>query len=476
MKTRRHRFWIGLNTGTALLLAAAITLMVNYLSYRHYERIDWSRTQRYTLSPKTTALLDSLDKPVQVTVFFQPGHVLYEDILNLLREYQFHCKQLSIQWVDPDRDIAMTEEMAQKYEVKEANVVVFECEGRTEYERIDEIAKIDASSGVERILAFRGEQSFSSAIQAVVQQSSPTVYFLTGHGERDIDSFDKRKGFSYIRQLIERDNAIVKTLELSVEKQIPTECDVLVIAGVTQRMSDTEAERIGTWLKRNGRLMVLADATYTTGLETLLNDWGVVLRNDVVLDPERTMTGREVFISAYGAHPITDKLGTSAAIFHLPRSVELGAGKSQSADRPQVTSLAFSSKKSWSESRPGQSPATYDPQTDLQGPVSLAVAVEKGGSPGPLDMQIRPARLVVFGDSGFVSNGGLTGGDTSLFMSALNWLLCREQLMEIAPKLPTDTRIQLTRGDTRLLFWSLVAGIPSIAALIGIALWLVRRK
>lgn len=476
MKTRRHRFWIGLNSGTALMLAVAIVLMINYLSFRHYYRTDWSRTQRYSLSPKTIKILDSLEKPVNITVFFQQGNVLHEDIQNLLREYQFHSDQLNILWADPDRDLAMTEEMALKYDVAEPNVVVFECDGRTEYQRTDEIAQIDASSGVERIVAFRGEQAFSSAIQGVVQADTPTVYFLAGHGERDIDNFDKRTGFSRIRQLIERDNATVSKLVLSVEKQIPEDCDVLVSAGASLRMSDTEAELIDAWLSRSGRLMVLADAGYNTGLEPLLNDWGVVMRPDVVFDPSRTLTGREVFVSAYGQHPVTDKLGNTAASFHLPRSVERGRQSQQGADRPQVTPLAFSSDKGWSESNLEQSPAKYDKGIDLPGPVSMAAAIEKGGTPGPLDMQIRPSRIIVFGDSGFVSNGGLTGGDTSLFMSALNWLLSREQLMEIAPKLPNDTRLQLARSETKKLFISTVIGIPALAALFGIILWLLRRR
>ncbi len=477
MKTRRHRLWIGLNSGTALLLAVVIVLMINYLSYRHYYRADWSRTQRYALSPKTIGLLESLESPVNITVFFQPGNVLYEDIHNLLREYQVHSSQLNIQWIDPDRDIALTEEMAVKYQVTEPNVVVFEYGERSEYERDDEIAQIDASSGVERILVFRGEQSFSSAIQGVVQQTSPTVYFLTGHGERDIESFDPRNGFSAVRQLIERDNAEVRTLELSVKKQIPANCDVLIVAGAAQSMSETETELIGTWLRHSGRLMVLADAGRVSGLERLIHDWGVRLRNDVVLDPERTMTGREVFVSAYNNnHPVTDKLGTTAAIFHLPRSVEPATAQAHSADRPRVTPLAFSSDGSWSESQPEQSPAKYDADTDKIGPLSLAAAVEKGATAGLLDMQIRPSRMIIFGDSGFVSNGGLTGGDTSLFMSSLNWLLNREQLMAIAPKPINDTRLKLTRTDTRILFWSAVWSIPALAALLGIILWMRRRK
>ncbi len=479
MKNRRHRLWITLNTGAALLLALAVAVMVNYLSFRHYYRIDWSRAQLYKLSSKTTSLLESLDKPVAVTVFFQPGNVLYEDIHNLLREYQFHSGRLNIQWVDPDRDISQTEELAVKYKVTEPNVVVFDCEGRSKYVRVDEIANIDASSGIERITVFKGEQAFSSAIQGVVQKTVPVVYFLTGHGERDITDFDRRTGFSGAAQLIERDNIEVRPLLLSTAKQIPADCGALIVAGASQSMSKSEADLIGVWLHRSGRLMVLSDAGQTSGLEKLLQEWGVQLRNDVVIDPDRTLTGREVFAAAYNRHPITAKLGTTAAIFHMPRSVRQDdtQSKTTSADRPKVTPLALSSKNSWAEAQPDQMPPKYDVGTDdLPGPVSMAVVVEKGDTAGLLDMQIRPSRLVVFGDSGFVSNSGLTGGDTSLFMSSLNWLLDREQLMAIDPKKVDDTRLKLTREKIRILSWSAVGAIPALAALLGTALWFRRRK
>ncbi len=477
MKTRRHRLWINLNAGASLLLAAAIALMVNYLSYRHYYRADWSRTQRYALSPKTMTLLDSLNDPVNITVFFQPGNVLYEDIYNLLREYQFHSDKLNIQWVDPDRDISLTEEMAVKYQVTEPNVVVFEHADRTDYVRKDEIAVISDSSGVERITSFRGEQAFSTALQGVVQQTAPVVYFLTGHGERGIDNFDPRTGYSGISQMIERDNMDVRTLELSINKQIPADCAVLIVAGPAQSLSETEEDMIAAWLRNSGRLMVLTDAGRTSGLEPMLRDWGILVDSRLVIDVEKTLTGLDVAFYPNTTHPSTKALGKVRAFFHRPCMVEPDAGRNNTADRPHVTPLAASSDKSWLESRPHQTPAKYDPDTgDRIGPISMAAAAEKGAPSGQLDMQIRPSRIIVFGDSGFASNGGLTGGDASLFLSTLNWLTDREQLMAIAPRSANDTRIKLTRTDTRILFWSAVLGIPSIAAFIGFILWLCRRK
>lgn len=479
MKNRRHRLWIGLSTSAALMLALAITLMINYLSFRHYSREDWSRTQMYTLSSKTTGLLDTLDKPVNVTISFQLGNVLYDDVVNLLREYQAHSSRLNIFRVDPDRDIAQTEELKSRYADLEPNVIIFDCEGRTKYVREDDLATIDASRGLKRIISFRGEQAVSSAIQGVVQASVPVVYFLTGHGERDINNFDLRTGFSRAGQLVERDNIKVKPLLLSAEKQIPADCAALIVAGASQSMSKAEADIISVWLRRSGRLMVLSDAGQTSGLEKMLQDWGVLLRNDVVIDPDYSLQGQDLYVASYGKHPITEKLSNIAAVFYRPRSVEPDSAvqKSTAADRPRVTPLAFSSKNGWAETQLDQVPAKYTPGTDdLSGPVSLAVAVEKGDTAGLLNMQIRPSRLIVFGDSDFIANSVITGANQSLFMSALNWLVDREQLMAIAPKEVDDTRLKLTREKVRILFWSTVGLIPALAALLGTALWFRRRK
>jgi ABC-type uncharacterized transport system involved in gliding motility auxiliary subunit len=479
MKNRRHRLWITLNTGAALLLALAVALMVNYLSFRHYYRADWSRAQLYKLSSKTTSLLESLEKPIEVTVSFQTGNILYDEVTNLLREYQFHSRRLNIHRVDPDRELAKTEELKSKYAGLEPNVVIFDCEGRSKYVRADEIATIDASSGLERITAFKGEQAFSSAIQGVVQKTVPTVYFLTGHGERDITDFDLRTGFSRAGQLVERDNITVKPLLLSTEKQIPSDCSALIIAGASKGMSQAEADIISGWLRRSGRLMVLTDAGQTSGLEKLLQEWGVLLRNDVVYDPDFSLQGQDIYVAAYGKHPITEKLSNIAAVLYRPRSVEPDYSqlKTTAVDRPRVTPLILSSKKSWSETQLDQMPAKYDVGTDDRlGPIPLAVAVEKGDTAGLLDVQIRPSRLVVFGDSDFISNSAITGANQSLFMSALSWLLDREQLMAVAPKEVDDTHLKLTSERIRTLFWSAVGIIPALAALLGVALWLRRRK
>ena len=199
-----------------------------------------------------------------------------------------------------------------------------------------------------------------------------------------------------------------------------------------------------------------------------------------MLDPENTLKGSDVYVRSYYEHPITMRMGDSGARFHLPRSIVpliTEDSNSPSDDRPIVSELALTSEKSWSEMQVEDMSAKFDEDTgDRRGPISLAVAIERGASQTLLDVQIQPSRMVVFGDSDFVSNGALAGGDQDLFLSALNWLLDREVLMAISPKPIEEIKLSITRKQLNKIFWRTVVGIPSLAVIGGLLVWFRRRK
>ncbi len=476
------RILSNLNKAVSLVLALVVVLLVNWIVLTNPVRVDLSGRKYYSLSDKTTSLLKGLEHRVDVIVFFQEEHKLYLDIENLLEEYQYHSRNIHVEWVDPARDLARTEKLAKQYGLTEAQVVVFDVDGKSKIVKQNDLADIKMVKGHRDpiFFAFKGEQAFSSAIQGLIQGKTPMVYFLVGHGEKRVTEFDQVSGYSRIGTALVRDNLELKELLLTGEKQIPEDAAALVIAGPDKAMSATEADMVEDYLRRSGRVMILLDALKETGLEPMLRRWGVGLRNDFVLDPENTLKGSDVYVRTYYEHPITMRMGDSGARFHLPRSVEpllAEGGTGGDDDRPTVTQLAMTSEKSWSETQVDDMSPKYDEDTgDLRGSFSLAVAVERGAPQKMLDVQIQPSRMVVFGDSDFISNGALAGGDQDLFMSAMNWLLDREELMAIAPKPIEEIKLSLTRKQLGNLFWINVAGIPMLAVAGGLLVWARRRK
>jgi ABC-type uncharacterized transport system involved in gliding motility auxiliary subunit len=215
----------------------------------------------------------------------------------------------------------------------------------------------------------------------------------------------------------------------------------------------------------------------------MLRRWGVSLRDDFVVDPDNTLKGSDVYVGTYNEHPITQKLlemKASGATFYFPRSITpivTSKDKKSADDRPTVVELVLTSEKSWSETQVNDTPVKYDENTaDLRGVFSLAVAVERGAPQKQLDVKIQPSRMVVFGGSTFISNGALTGGNQDLFMSSLNWLLDREELMAIAPKPIEELKLNITQKQFRRLMGISVVGIPFVAVMGGLLVWFRRRK
>lgn len=478
---RRQRAIFRLNALAAWLLAGVLLVLVNYASHRYYYRTDLTRTRFYSLGEKTRNLLDTLDGEVKISVFFSPTHPFYNHIINLLKEYEYASRRIAVEYIDPHRDLSRMRELATAYQLDDENVLVFDSGEAEMVVPARDLVRYEYDTlqapMVPARAFFRGEVVFSSAIRAVNAPSQPRVYFLQGHDERDIASFDEYTGYSEIAEALRDDNIDLVALTIGENTAIPADAAALIIAGPARRISQPELDIIRLYLEQSGRILMLVDPLRAVGLETILADWGIRLYNDLVLDSANTLSGKEVVVTSFGPHPVTAGLGAVSVVFHLARSVTPvadGAGDTNPLDKPRVTVLAGSSENGWAEHDFSQSPLRFDPETDRPGPVPIAAAVEKGPEAG-LNVEIRPTRLVVIGDSDFVANGAISGGNQAFFLGALNWLLEREEMLAIDPKPLEEYRLTVTREQMRSLFMAVVLGIPAALAVLGLLVWWRRR-
>ncbi|MBU4212507.1 MAG: GldG family protein [Verrucomicrobia bacterium] len=483
----KHRFsfkrWLtGLTVWVTLGLAALMVLMVNYLSSHHPLRFDVSRARHYALTAETRSLLDHLPKDIRIVVFMSGEQELYHDVQSLLREYAYASARLRVEYVDPHRDMIRSKELALQYDLREPNVIVLDAGGKRRIVPVADLADYDYTptlAGRAKVLRrFCGEQALSTALQNLLQARKPIVYFLTGHGERQTDNFDPYTGYSIIARTMEKNNLEIKPLSFSGVSAVPGDANALIIAGPTKRLTHLEVEMIKTYLNNHGRLLLLVDPGLDSGLEEMLELWGVRLGSDRVVSS--STAGQQLLVTAYGEHSITKRLKNVTTIFTMPRSVQPLVGTNSAADKPadkpRVTVLASSSDQGWAELSVNQNPLKFDPGVDQGGPVPVAVAIEKGPVPG-MEVQLQPTRLVIVGDSVLVANGALLGGyNPDFFMNALNWLLERKETLMIASREPATIQVALDRGHLRRLSALVVVGLPGLVGLLGLMVWAQRRK
>jgi len=488
---RRRQLIVGTNVLVQIVAMLALVVMANWLVSRHYMRFDWTKAGYYKLSEKTKQVVTNLKEPVDVVVFLpESGRHEYvekvlDDVRNLLKELQFYGKKnLRVEYIDPQRDMARAQQMVAQYNLDSPDVVVFADGLRHKYVRLDEMVDLENNpmdEGEGRVKAFKGEGLFLSAIQTVTEEKPPKVDFLTGHGERDPEDSDQRTGYSEIVRYIKRDNITVEKWNLLEKQALPTDAGALVIAGPRTPFSQTEVNALEQFLKNRGRLLIMLDPRGQSGLEPLLKRWGVLVDNDLVMRKAGTLLGTELIdvnavVADYGAHPITAKLAGNNTEFPYARSVRRAPqAEAGAADQTLVTELVKTGPEYWGETDIDNEHPTFDPATDRAGPLSLAVAVETS-KPQGVDVDIGVARMVVVGTSRFVDNSSLAAGNLDFFMNSLNWVLHREQLVAVSPKVPEEFRLDMSPHQQLAVYLLVMGGMPLAVAIIGIVVWLGRRK
>ena len=461
---------MGTMSVVSILAMLAILVAVNYLGVRQNKRWDLTGNQIFSLSEQTLKVLRGLDAPAKLTVYDLATN--FDRLKARLEEYAYQSKQLTIEYVDIDREPAR---------VRAANVtapgtLVLEYKGR-----------------VERI-TMAEEQDIANAFIKATTGQEKKVYFVQGHGEKDPASAD-RTGYSAVAEALKGDNYGFEKLVLAQTSAVPDGATAVVVAGPVTDFFPGEIDALKKYLAKGGTLFAMIDPAEKTGEGTLpnfmafLKEWGIEVGSDIVVDAsgvgQMFGAGPTVPVAAsYPAHPITDRFNLMTA-YPLARSLTVAA-----VDGRTPQSIIETSDRSWAEKdldglAAGTDVSLDATKGDRQGPISLAVAVSAAATDAPPapapaaggDAPPRPeTRIVVVGDSDFAANVGLgVQGNKDLFLNTLGWLSQQEGLIAVRPKAPEDRRLAMTADQVSQINILSIFLIPAAIFGLGIYTWWRRR-
>ncbi len=446
------RILAGANWALYTVLGIAIVVSANYFANRYTRRWDLTPTKKYSLSPQTLKMLKGLNRDVAVYIFDRKEGL--REGRDLVENYSKASTRLKVRYVDPDREPSL----ARQFAVRSYGTVVvaagdrhFEAQGAT-------------------------EEGISNALIRVLK-GQKTVYFVQGHGERDLDS-SERTGYSKIKKQFEDENYVVKTLFLLQKMEIPSDCSILVIAGPHNDYLPQEIDTIRKYVAEGGRLMVMLDAgEEVPNLAKLLAEWSVNDQHDLVVDMNPVAqlfgTGPEMpLIIKYGSSPIVQPLARTATLFPITRSFAVGKDYKSNVT---VDSLCETSAESFgvADWNPKMRQVAFRVGKDYKGPLSVAVS---GTLSGEGDKKAQ-GRFVAVGTSSLIANNVLIPqfGNRDLFMNMVNWLSAEEDLISIRPKPPESQHLTMTARQMDRAFDLGVYGLPLAIVLMGASVWWRRR-
>ena len=392
---RRKRFGASVRAALAVALAAGVLVAANALSSRLYVR--WRTGSLPALSDRTLEVLRESRGTVDAVAVFEYGHPFRDAARQLLGEIAeaaaetdgFEFRHRSI---DVNHDIGEAAELFRRHPELAPNSILFSDGVRTR--AVDEYELADESGS-----RFDGERACAAALMRLAHPVDTVVHFLTGHGEYDPASRHPVTGASAVAHALAANGFSVRPLVFDAPNaSVPADCRLVVVAGPRTVFPERDRELLASFLADGGRLLLLADEPAAAGLAPLLELWGLRLEAPPEEDGRPAATRRSTLL--YGDHPSMRRMTGVLSVFTAPCGLAETEAAGPSALPPAVSRLV----------------SVEDPDGTRR---CVAAAVEAARSPRG------NTRLVVFGDSAFVSNALLDGGcegNALLLLSAVDWL------------------------------------------------------
>jgi len=467
---KRKSFIYSSNLLLVIVLVLGILVLINYFFAKNHYRMDFTESKLHSLSDQSVSVLKGLDKDVNIRLFFREGNYSRANMENLMEIYAYHSNKIKYEFIDPDKNPGLVK----RYEVAEDGTTIFES-GEKE-------SRITSSS----------EEDITNAIIKITREGKKVIYFLEGHGEPSLDESGDN-GLSIAKDELGKLAYETKELPLALADNFPDDVSLLVIPGPQKDLLPNELETINSYIQEGGRVFFMIDPETAPGLTPFLQEFGIELKNDLIVDTVSRLLGGDYFmpvVNDYESHSITDKF-RYATFFPYARSV------SPAEEKPEgitVQSIAKSSQNSWSERQLDQQEVTFSEENDVGGPISLAVVAtiepkektqEEGSAEEAADEQEkmkatppeREGRMAVFGDSDFITNRYYyLSGNGNFFLNTVNWLTEEEDLIAIQPKTSSPRTIQLSPSQGRLIFFVSLIILPLVVLITGISVWIRRRS
>jgi ABC-type uncharacterized transport system involved in gliding motility auxiliary subunit len=455
-----------------ILVILAVLTAVNFLANRYDKSYDSTKNKQFSLSEQTEKVVKGLKNDVTMTYFGETSS--FPQAKDLLAQYSDLSPKLSVKYIDP---------------VKKPTVA------KAAGYRSDSPVVVESGPRMEGAKSLSEEEVTGALIRAL-KTGERNVYFLTGAGEHSIDD-DQGNGFANLKTLLEHENYKVKAIELKPAApeagknvaigqtapvgnvEVPKDCTALIVGGPQTAYPAPTVNAIKAYVEGGGHAFFMLDNVLRIGrtepaseqpeLTKALDDWGVTVNKDLVLDLSGLGQifgfGPEVpVIGQYESHPITQPLTRVPTAFPLIRSLDVKNGA-----KTTVTKLLETGEDSVAVTDIPPSGA-IDPKKGKKGPLTLMAAGTYSGAPS--------GRFVVIGSSLWATNS-LTGsrqlGNRDLFVNSVNWLTADEDLISIMPKAPEDQPFNVTPQRLNSIFWLSIVIFPLGVVGFGLATWWKRR-
>ena len=466
-KMKQGSYSVGL-TAIVLAIVVVANLLVGQLP-ENMRNIDVSDTNLYEITEVSRNLLNSLEDDVTFTVLAEKEST-DERIKTFLSKYAGLSKHIAVEWIDPVlHPAALTE-----YDTSENTIVVTnESTQKSTTVTFSDIIVMDYCfyyyTGSYSESEFDAEGQLTSAVNYVTNDANETIYLTTGHGETS---------FSHtVSDLMKKNNYSVSEVNLLMEAQIPSDCDLLLLNAPLADLAEVERECISEYLADGGKVMLLLGENVETrmpNLESLLAEYGMEIADGYIADTKRCYQGNPYYI--FPELNVSGDLAQGISSEMVLMIYAQGLNMVDAArDTIHVSEFMTTSSGAYAVTETDETEGTY-----MIGAVATeTVSTDNGDEADEEDSaETKTSRLTVISSATLIdsqiTDTFSTLENTTLFMNAVTANFDGVQNLSIEPKSLAVEYNTVQHAGLLSLF--VIFAIPAILLIGGVVVWTKRRK
>lgn len=470
----------------AIVIVIAVALNMAMLALpSEYTRFDVSKDRLYELSDDARDLISSYKDDIEINYIAEDGNedeIVYE----LIARAATLNSHITLKKIDPVKNPELVGDYSaypqNSFVVKSAKretVVSYsdiyqnkyylngEEISSKEYQQYMMYAQLGYSSAIPTTEQhYAGESKLANALDYVCTDILPVAYYLTGHGEQDIN-----ENFA---ESIEKDNILLKELKLVTSGSVPEDASCIIINIPDSDISEDEYTKLHEYIISGGNIMLHTFYKYTDmpNMYKLLGDFGMESVDGIVMENDPNMYNQQYY---YLYPNIQDSIYTqSISGKYIFAPVAHGIKKTeQTPENVSVTPLLETSESSYlrpiEHLEDDNAEKTDD---DIPGPFMIGAASQYTADG-------KTGNVLWFSTAYLASDANDNNGAAhDLYIGAVN-SFCDKDIqgsVAIATKIISNERLTIPSGSIALIATVMILIIPCGCIAIGLWAWLKRRK
>lgn len=477
--------WLIDSSKTVLLVIIILAFFIGVtvlMQKLQLEPIDLTEDKLYTLTQDSKEQIRNINIENEVNIYFI-GYQEEDTTLDLAKQYTKANEKIKVEAVTAtDRP-----DLVQKYGI-ETNSTGIIVENGSKYKVLssEELYTYDYKTYETISVA---EEKLTAAIKSVTAEKLPKVYFLSGYS-----SISLTNGMQYLSMYLQNEVNEVESLDILTTGKVPDDCNTLVITSPEADFDDIATNAIIDYINKGGNILwlnaAMAQNEKLNNVNKILAMYGVnpfevgIIRET---DTSKMVSNSpDLIIPEIQYADVTNKLNNSeGVIFINATKINVVDDNSLQALNTTKTELVKTSENAYfrvnftntsNSAQEGEEKKSF--LIGAQFDKTISEANEETG-----EKSIK-SKLIIYGENSFVSDYPLTQNSQTpvvvyrknkdLVLNSIAYLSDREEDITVRKSTGSIT-YTATEQENRIIL-AIIVGVPVIIILLGIIVWIHRRK